>query len=92
MDQAVSYWSRAVRTAAPGGPPVELLQSVIEKSVVLGMATHSGGASPHLADLITTYATSLATQGRMATALRYLGMVPGEVGTSVAVLKDRIYR
>jgi len=31
-------------------------------------------------------------QGRMGAALRYLEMVPGEASTSVAVLKDRIYR
>jgi protein transport protein SEC31 len=31
-------------------------------------------------------------QGRLGAALRYLEMVPGEASTSVAVLKDRIYR
>ena len=92
VDQAVSYWSKAVRNTAAGGPSMDVLQSVIEKSVVLGMATNSGSASANLADLITTYAGSLATQGRMGIALRYLGMVPGEASTSVAVLKDRIYR
>jgi len=92
VDQAVSYWSKAVRSTAAGGPSMDVLQSVIEKSVVLGMATNSGSASANLADLITTYAGSLATQGRMGIALRYLGMVPGEASTSVAVLKDRIYR
>lgn len=34
----------------------------------------------------------LCLQGRMGAALRYLEMVPGEASTSVAVLKDRIYR
>lgn len=33
-----------------------------------------------------------AMQGRLGAALRYLEMVPGEASTSVAVLKDRIYR
>jgi hypothetical protein len=92
VDHAVSYWSKAVRGTAAGGPSMDVLQSVIEKSVVLGMATNSGSASANLADLITTYAGSLATQGRMGIALRYLAMVPGEASTSVAVLKDRIYR
>lgn len=31
-------------------------------------------------------------QGRMDTALDYLEFVPGEASTTVAVLKDRIYR
>jgi protein transport protein SEC31 len=34
----------------------------------------------------------LLLQGRLGAALRYLEMVPGEASTSVAVLKDRIYR
>lgn len=33
-----------------------------------------------------------SAQGRLGAALRYLDMVPGEASTSVAVLKDRIYR
>ncbi|KAF8071322.1 SEC31B [Scenedesmus sp. PABB004] len=88
VDQAVSYWSRAVR----GGGGVEALQGVIEKSVVLGLATNTATASPSLADLVTTYASTLATQGRLGAALRYLDMVPGEASTSVAVLRDRIFR
>eukprot|EP00775_Hariotina_reticulata_P008692 gene8692-8873_t len=89
VDQAVSYWSKAVRAS---GGSVEALQAVIEKSVVLGLATNTSAGSNSLADLVTTYANALATQGRMGAALRYLEMVPGEASTSVAVLKDRIYR
>lgn len=33
-----------------------------------------------------------SAQGRLGAALRYLEMVPGEASTTVAVLKDRIYR
>lgn len=71
---------------------MEVLQSVIEKSVVLGLATNTTSASSSLSELVTAYAGTLASQGRMSTALRYLGMVPGEAGAPVAVMKDRIYR
>lgn len=57
--QAVSYWSKAVR--ASGNSAVEL-QAVIEKSVVLGLATNTASTSHSLADLMTTYASTLATQ------------------------------
>jgi hypothetical protein len=38
------------------------LQAVIEKSVVLGLATNTASTSHSLADLMTTYASTLATQ------------------------------
>jgi hypothetical protein len=60
--QAVSYWSKAVR--ASGNSAVEL-QAVIEKSVVLGLATNTASTSNSLAELMTTYASTLATQVRI---------------------------
>ncbi|GFR43886.1 hypothetical protein Agub_g5015 [Astrephomene gubernaculifera] len=97
-DQAVSYWAR--NCASSSG--VEVLQNVIEKAVVMGMApgvsTTSSSpdgvnkASQSLSELVTAYASLLASNGRMATALDYLEHVPGEASTTVAVLKDRIYR
>lgn len=66
------------------------LQNVIEKAVVMGMApgvsTTSSSpdgvnkASQSLSELVTAYASLLASNGRMATALDYLEHVPGEVG------------
>lgn len=61
--QAVSYWSKAVRAS---GSSVEQLQNVIEKSVVLGLATNTASTSHSLAELVTTYASTLATQVRAA--------------------------
>lgn len=57
--QAVSYWSKAVRAS---GNSVVQLQAVIEKSVVLGLATNTASTSNSLAELMTTYASTLATQ------------------------------
>lgn len=64
------------------------LQSVIEKAVVMGMAPGVSStsspdgvnkASQSLSELVTAYASLLASNGRMATALDYLEHVPGEV-------------
>lgn len=67
------------------------MQAVLEKAVVLGMATGQRTASPVLGELVTRYASLLAAEGRMGTALQYLDMVPGEACMSTAVLKHRIY-
>ncbi len=103
VDQAVAYWAKAVSAAAAangsvcaaadaGAAEVAAMQAVIEKSIVMGLATNSKAASGALSDLVTRYAGLLVAQGRMATALQYLQLVPGEAASSVAVLKDRIYR
>jgi hypothetical protein len=55
----VAYWSKGLRAS---GGSVESLQAVIEKSVVLGLATNTAAASSSLADTVTTYAGTLATQ------------------------------
>ncbi|GLC43098.1 hypothetical protein PLESTF_001202800 [Pleodorina starrii] len=98
-DHAVSYWARNCTGTTM---KVEVLQNVIEKAVVMGMApgVSSTSSSPDgvnkasqsLSELVTAYASLLASNGRMATALDYLEHVPGEASTTVAVLKDRIYR
>jgi hypothetical protein len=49
---------------ASGNSVVEL-QAVIEKSVVLGLATNTASTSNSLAELMTTYASTLATQVRI---------------------------
>lgn len=88
VDAAVAYWSRETGS----GATAEALQAVIEKAVIMGLATGNKKASGALSDLVTSYASILAAQGRMSTALDYLEYVPGEASTTVAVLKDRIYR
>mmetsp|Transcript_24380 Transcript_24380/g.43410 ORF Transcript_24380/g.43410 Transcript_24380/m.43410 type:complete len:1160 (-) Transcript_24380:43-3522(-) len=89
VDQAVKHWSAG---CGDGNVGMEVLQTVMEKAVVLGMATGQRTASPLLGELVTCYADRLAAEGRMATALHYLDMVPGEACTATAILKDRIYR
>eukprot|EP00798_Chlamydomonas_sp_ICE-L_P017883 gene17883-24274_t len=94
IDPVVAMWTRDLATAqgAADSATLQALQNVIEKAVVFGLATGNKKASNSLAELVTNYASMLAAQGRLTTALEYLEHVPGEASTTVAVLRDRIYR
>jgi protein transport protein SEC31 len=69
VDAAVAHWGKSA-----AGPDVGIasLQDVIEKAVVFGMATNNKNASAVLSELVTSYASMLASQGRMTTAMEYL--------------------
>lgn len=67
-------------------------QSLMEKAVIMGIASGQRSAAPALSDLVDQYVGILAAQGRAAIAWEYLEMLPGEVSTATAVLKDRLYR
>jgi len=88
VDEAVKQWSKACKDSKV---TVDMMQSIIEKAVVLGMARGQHTSSPVLGELVTQYASLLAAEGRMGTALHYLDLVPGEACTAIAVLKHRIY-
>lgn len=62
VDGVVAYWARTVGGAAK----VEALQGVIEKAVIMGLATGSKKASVALSELVTSYASILAAQVREA--------------------------
>jgi len=78
--QAVSYWSKAVRAS---GNSMGELQAVIEKSVVLGLATNTASTSHSLAELVTTYASTLATQVLPGGFHWLSSQGPGDVGALV---------
>eukprot|EP00898_Chlorokybus_atmophyticus_P008870 jgi/Chlat1/8985/Chrsp94S08270 len=91
IEQAVSMWSQKYKTSSKAS--VETLQDIIEKAVVLSTATGRKHAGETMSKLITGYAELLASQGRLVTAMQYLGMVKeDESFDDAAVLKDRIYR
>lgn len=76
---------------ASGNSVVEL-QAVIEKSVVLGLATNTASTSNSLAELMTTYASTLATQvktGICACAQQTLHSAQHAVVAQLAVLTAR---
>eukprot|EP00245_Coleochaete_scutata_P005204 TRINITY_DN18571_c0_g2_i1.p1 TRINITY_DN18571_c0_g2~~TRINITY_DN18571_c0_g2_i1.p1 ORF type:complete len:1125 (-),score=228.11 TRINITY_DN18571_c0_g2_i1:535-3909(-) len=93
IERAVEIWARGLKLPLGSPSAVEALQDVMEKAVVLGMATGQKRESGALSKLVGSYAELLAGQGRLATALEYLTLVPGEQSSQeLAVLRDRIYR
>eukprot|EP00211_Chloroparvula_japonica_P000131 CAMPEP_0119125334 /NCGR_PEP_ID=MMETSP1310-20130426/4646_1 /TAXON_ID=464262 /ORGANISM="Genus nov. species nov., Strain RCC2339" /LENGTH=1095 /DNA_ID=CAMNT_0007115393 /DNA_START=21 /DNA_END=3304 /DNA_ORIENTATION=+ len=92
-EQAVAIWSAelvdkqgSLLASIPG------LQALIEKAVVLGVATSQKQNSDLYSTVMNTYAEFLASQGKMELALQYLSKLPGEATPDTAILKDRIYR
>ncbi|CAI7741429.1 unnamed protein product, partial [Closterium sp. NIES-54] len=80
------------------------MQDLIEKAVVLGLATgQSRVGGRWAASLVSEYASVLAAQGRAAAAQHLLSLLPpweesvndpsvAEAATAAAALKERIYR
>ena len=88
VDEAVQLWSVHIKDSLSD---VQALLFLLEKAVVLGLATGQRTASPVLGDLVTRYASLLAGEGSMQPALQYLEMVPGEACAATSVLRHRIY-
>jgi hypothetical protein len=70
VDQAVAYWQQHAAHSSGGArqsahAALASMQAVIEKSVVLGLATGTNkGSSASLSELVTAYASILASQVR----------------------------
>ncbi|KAK3253493.1 hypothetical protein CYMTET_37261 [Cymbomonas tetramitiformis] len=89
VDKAATIWANLYKASTK---KVEVLQSVMEKALVLCKATNARSTSPALASLINEYAEILVTEGQLSTAMKYLCMLPGEDTPTTAALRDRIYR
>lgn len=89
VDEAVAAWTLDTKGAASS---VETLQALMERTVIFGVAAGAEGAAPAAGELMSRYASILAAQGRLATALQYLDLAPGNDASDTAVLRDRIYQ
>ena len=90
VESVISEWSKGSLTP---GAPINVLQSLLERSLVLGLGTGKAGGSEALAGLAATYAEMLASNGCMTAALDFLHMLPdGDPGGAVSMLKDRVYK
>jgi len=68
-----------------------LLQDIMEKSVVLGLASGTKQVSASLERLVCYYAELLASQGLLDTALEYLNLSPADNSSQeMQILRDRI--
>ncbi|KAL5760376.1 hypothetical protein ACOSQ2_019214 [Xanthoceras sorbifolium] len=93
IDKTVEIWSRSLAAQCEGKTYVDLLQDLMEKTIVLALATGQKRFSASLCKLVEKYAEILASQGLLTTAMEYLKLLGSdELSPELMVLRDRIAR
>ncbi|KAM7512358.1 hypothetical protein LguiB_011233 [Lonicera macranthoides] len=91
IDKTVEIWSKNVTTEQKGKSYVDLLQDLMEKTIVLALATGQKHFSASLCKLVEKYAELLASQGLLTTAMEYLKLVGNEdLSPELLILRDCI--
>ncbi|KAF7824612.1 protein transport protein SEC31-like protein B-like [Senna tora] len=91
IDKTVEIWSRSLQSGPEGKSYVDLLQDLMEKTIVLALATGQKRFSASLCKLVEKYAEILASQGLLTTASEYLKLLGSEeLPTELTILKERI--
>ncbi|XP_061995632.1 protein transport protein SEC31 homolog B isoform X1 [Rosa rugosa] len=91
IDKTVDIWSRNLTTDHEGRSYVDLLQELMEKTIVLALATGQKRFSASLCKLVEKYAEILASQGLLTTAMEYLKLLGSdELSPELVILRDRI--
>ncbi|KAI9116702.1 hypothetical protein K1719_012360 [Acacia pycnantha] len=91
IDKTVEIWSKNLQTEHEGKSYVDVLQDLMEKTIVLALATGQKQFSASLCKLVEKYAEILASQGLLTTAMEYIKLLgSAELSPELLVLKDRI--
>ncbi|XP_010938544.1 protein transport protein SEC31 homolog B isoform X1 [Elaeis guineensis] len=91
IDKTVEIWSRSLKSECEGRAYVDLLQDLMEKIIVLALASGQKRFSASLSKLVENYAELLASQGLLTTAMEYLKLLGSEESShELAILRDRI--
>ncbi|XP_050210185.1 protein transport protein SEC31 homolog B [Mercurialis annua] len=91
IDKTVEIWSRILTIEHEGKSYVELLQDLMEKTMVLALASGQKRFSASLCKLVEKYAEILASQGLLSTAMEYLKLLgTDELSPELKILRDRI--
>ncbi|KAF5738393.1 Transducin family protein / WD-40 repeat family protein isoform 1 [Tripterygium wilfordii] len=91
IDKTVEIWSRSLTTEQEGKSYLDLLQDLMEKTVVLALASGQKRFSASLCKLVEKYAEILASQGLLTTAMEYLKLLGSdELSPELVILRDRI--
>ncbi|KAI3996215.1 hypothetical protein MKX01_000011 [Papaver californicum] len=91
VEKTVEIWSRSLNNELEGRPYVDLLQELMEKTIILVFATGQKRFSAPLSKLVENYAELLASQGLLRTAMEYLKLLGSEeTSQELAILQDRI--
>ncbi|XP_058197427.1 protein transport protein SEC31 homolog B-like isoform X1 [Rhododendron vialii] len=93
IDKTVEIWSRSLTSEYAGRSYVDHLQDLMEKTIVLALATGQKQFSASLCKLVEKYAEILASQGILTTAMEYLKLMgTDELSLELMILQDRIAR
>ncbi|GJY17220.1 transport protein Sec31 homolog B-like protein isoform X1 [Tanacetum coccineum] len=91
IDKTVEIWSKNVTSEREGKSYIDLLQDLMEKTVVFALATGQKRFSASLCKLVEKYAEILASQGLLTTAMEYLKLMGNEdLSPELVILRDRI--
>ncbi|KAJ8565513.1 hypothetical protein K7X08_008089 [Anisodus acutangulus] len=91
IDKTIEIWSRTLAGKADGKSYVDLLQDLMEKTIVFALATGQKKFSASLCKLLEKYAEILASQGLLTTAIEYLKLLGSEeLSPELTILRDRI--
>ncbi|KAK4372058.1 hypothetical protein RND71_007442 [Anisodus tanguticus] len=91
IDKSIEIWSRTLAGKADGKSYVDLLQDLMEKTIVFALATGQKRFSASLCKLLEKYAEILASQGLLTTAIEYLKLLGSEeLSPELTILRDRI--
>ncbi|XP_059651913.1 protein transport protein SEC31 homolog B-like [Cornus florida] len=92
IDRTVEIWSRSL-AEHEGKSYVDLVQDLMEKTIVLALATGQKRFSTSLCKLVENYAEILVSQGLLTTAMEYLKLMgTEELSPELMILQDRIAR
>ncbi|XP_022899190.1 protein transport protein SEC31 homolog B-like [Olea europaea var. sylvestris] len=91
IDRTVEIWSKSLSTEPDGKSYLDLLQDLMEKTIVFALAIGQKRFSASLCKLVEKYAEILASQGLLTTAMEYLKLLgTEELSPELAILRDRI--
>ncbi|KAK3008587.1 hypothetical protein RJ639_013167 [Escallonia herrerae] len=91
IDKTVEIWSKNLTTGHDKKSYVDLLQDLMEKTIVLALATGQKRFSASLCKLVEKYAEILASQGLLSTAMEYLKLMGTEDSSpELTILRDCI--
>lgn len=91
IDKTIEIWSRKLSDDHNGKSYFDLLQDLMEKTIVFALATRPKRLSNSLSKLVEKYAEILASQGQLSTAMKYLKVLATEEQShELTILQDRI--
>ncbi|KAJ6299438.1 hypothetical protein OIU76_020409 [Salix suchowensis] len=91
IDKTVEIWSRSLSAEREGKSYIDLLQDLMEKTIVLALANGQKQFSASFCKLVEKYAEILASQGLLTTALEYLKLLGSDdLSPELTIIRDRI--